>query len=66
MSKREVVVNPGASVGPDAGVFQECGPREGMRDDFATIPEHHKAPPTTSKGAVWVRVKATPHGHRKS
>ena len=64
MSKRKVVVIPGTSVGSDAGVFQERGSRGGMRNNFATIPENHTAPPTTGKGAAWVRIKATPHGHR--
>jgi hypothetical protein len=64
MSKRTVEVVPGVSVGTDAGVFQERGPRGGMRDNFATIAEKRKAPPTTSKGAHWVRIDATPHGHR--
>ena len=64
MAKGKVEVIPGASVGRDAGVFQEHGPRGGMRDNFATIPENHRAPPTTGKGASWVRIGATPHGHR--
>lgn len=64
MSKREVVVTPGVSVGRDAGVFQERGPRGGMRDNFATIPEHHRAPPTSKPDSEWVRVDSTPHGHR--
>jgi hypothetical protein len=64
MAKRSVVVTPGVSVGTNAGVYQEQGPRGGMRDSFATIPENHRAPPTSGKGASWVRIKATPHGHR--
>ena len=64
MAKGKVEVVPGASVGRDAGVFQEQGPRGGRRDNFATIPENHRAPPTTGKGASWVRIGATPHGHR--
>jgi hypothetical protein len=64
MAKRRVEVVPGASVGKDAGVFQEQGPRGGMRDNFATIAENHRAPPTTSRGSSWVRIDATPHGHR--
>jgi hypothetical protein len=55
MSKRKVEVVPGASVGKDAGVFQERGPLGGLRRNLATIPENHRAPPTTSRGADWVR-----------
>ncbi len=64
MPKREITVVPGVSVGRDAGVFQERGPRGGMRDNFATIPENHRAPPTTTRKANWVRIDATPHGHQ--
>lgn len=64
MPKREVVVTPGVSVGRDAGVFQERGPRGGMHDNFATIPERHKAPPTSKPASEWVRVNPTPHGRR--
>jgi hypothetical protein len=66
MAIRKTQVMPGASVGRDAGVFQECGPRGGWRDNFATIAENHRAPPTTSKGATWVRIDPTPNGHRPS
>jgi hypothetical protein len=65
MAKREVTVTPGVSVGSDAGVFQERGPRGGLRDNFATIPERHKAPPTSRPNSEWVRIKPTPHGHRE-
>jgi hypothetical protein len=51
MSRRKVEVVPGASVRRDAGVFQERGRRGGWHDNFATIAENRKAPPTTSKGA---------------
>jgi hypothetical protein len=64
MSKGKAEVVPGTSVGRDAGAFQERGPRGGMRDNFATIPENHRAPPTTIRGADWVRIGATPRGHR--
>ncbi len=56
MPKREVTVVPGTNVGRDAGVFQERGPRGGMRDNFATIPEQHKAPPTSKPDSEWVRM----------
>jgi hypothetical protein len=64
MSERKVLVTPGVNVGRDAGVFQEQGPRGGMRDNFTTIPERHKAPPTSKPGSQWVRIEPTPHGHR--
>jgi hypothetical protein len=64
MSRGKVEVVPGVNVGRDAGVFQERGRRGGWHDNFATIAENRKAPPTTSKGATWMGIGATPHGHR--
>ena len=43
MSKR-TIGTPGQGVGRNAGVFQDRGPRGGMHDNFATIPEGHEAP----------------------
>lgn len=60
----KVTVPPGTNVGRNAGVFQERGPRGGMHENYATIPEQHRAPPTTTKGSEWVRIDPTPHGHR--
>lgn len=60
---RKVTVPPGKSVGREAGLLQERGPRGGMHDNYATIPEHHRAPPTTGKDSDWVRIGPTPHGH---
>ncbi len=57
-------VKPGQTTGNQAGIYQERGPRGGMRDNFTTIPENRTAPPTSSPGATWTRVRTTPHGQR--
>jgi hypothetical protein len=42
---------PGSNTGKNAGIFQEQGPRGGMRDNFTTVPENRRMPPTSSPGA---------------
>ena len=61
----DMIKKPGENVGSAAGIYQEIGPRGGRRDNFATVPEHRRLPPTTSPGGSWKPVKVTPHGHRK-
>ncbi len=56
---------PGEVTGGQAGIYQERGPRGGQRDNFTTIPEHTRAPPTSSPGASWERVRTTPHGTKR-
>lgn len=56
---------PGQNVGSNAGIYQEIGPHGGHHDNFATVAENHRLPPTTSSGSSWKPVKVTPHGHRK-
>ena len=55
---------PGTNVGRDGGIYREIGPRGGPKDNFATVPENHRLPPTTTPGGSWKSVKTTPHGHR--
>ncbi|THD60453.1 MAG: hypothetical protein E8A49_13505 [Phenylobacterium sp.] len=55
---------PGSNSGRNGGIFQEQGPRGGKHDNFATVPERTRFPPTTSPGSTWVPVKRTPHGSR--
>jgi hypothetical protein len=55
---------PGTDSGTKGGIYQEQGPRGGLKDNFATIPEHRVFPPTSTPGGTWVPVKTTPHGKR--
>jgi hypothetical protein len=55
---------PGSSSGRDGGIFQEVGPRGGPRDNYTTVPENRRMPPTSEPGATWKPVDRTPHGHR--
>lgn len=61
MSKR---IKPGENTGKDGGIYQEVGPRGGKRENFATIRDNQKAPPTQESGNRWKRVKRTPDSKR--
>ena len=38
-------IKPGQSPGNKGGIYQEQGPKGGKKENFATIPDNHKAPP---------------------
>ncbi|SOE91850.1 hypothetical protein SAMN05414139_04533 [Burkholderia sp. D7] len=56
---------PGQNTGNEGGIYQEQGPRGGLRDNYTTVPEHRPLPPTSKPNSTWVPVKRTPHGHHK-
>ena len=62
---KQPVLPPGANVGRDGGIYQEVGPRGGPKDNYATVAENRRLPPTTAPGHGWAPVDPTPHGHRK-
>lgn len=55
---------PGTNTGRNGGIFREQGPRGGMRDNYATVPDNKPLPPTTSPGSTWVPVSRTPDSKR--
>lgn len=57
-------IKPGTTPGNNGGIFQERGPRGGMKDNFATIPDNHKAPPTSKPDSTWVPKSRTPDSKR--
>lgn len=57
-------MKPGQNTGKNGGIYQEQGPRGGLKNNFATVPENRQLPPTSKPGSTWVPVKQTPHGHR--
>lgn len=63
MSKNNSI-KPGQTPGVNGGIYREQGPRGGMRDNFATIPDNRRAPPTSSPGSVWVPTNVTPNSKR--
>ncbi len=55
---------PGTNTGKNGGIFQEVGPRGGLKENYATVPDHRPLPPTTTPGHTWVPVERTPDSHR--
>jgi hypothetical protein len=56
---------PGTDTGNKGGIYQEIGPRGGLKDNFATVPDHTKLPPTTAPGHEWTPLKITPDSNRR-
>lgn len=46
--------------GKNGGIYQEVGPRGGKKDNFATVKDNERLPPTTKPGHGWVLDKRTP------
>lgn len=55
---------PGENTGKHGGIFQEQGPRGGLRENYVTVPDNRQLPPTTKPGSTWVPVKETPDSKR--
>lgn len=56
---------PGTNSGNQGGIYQERGPRGGLKDNFTTVPENRSFPPTSQPGSTWVPRSKTPHGNHK-
>lgn len=56
---------PGENTGNNGGTYQEVGPRGGKKDNFATVKDNEKLPPTTTPGHEWALVNRTPDSNRK-
>ena len=55
---------PGSSSGSNGGIYREVGPRGGLRDNYATVPDNRQLPPTTKPNSGWVPVRRTPDSKR--
>ncbi|WP_201022907.1 YjzC family protein [Sphingopyxis sp. H115] len=56
--------NPGSSSGKNGGIYQEVGPRGGRYDNYSTVPDNTRLPPTTTPGRGWTQVRRTPDSKR--
>lgn len=57
-------IKPGQTPGNNGGIYREQGPRGGRTDNWATIPDNHRAPPTSKPGNTWVPTNVTPNSKR--
>ncbi len=55
---------PGSNTGRNGGIYQEIGPRGGRHDNYATVPDNTRLPPTSSPGSTWVPTHRTPDSKR--
>jgi hypothetical protein len=56
---------PGENTGKNGGIHREVGPRGGLKDNWAAVPDNKTLPPTSKPGNSWVLEKRTPNSHRK-
>lgn len=55
---------PGSNTGKRGGIYRQVGPRGGEKENYATVPDNHRLPPTTKPGHTWKPVKITPDSDR--
>lgn len=51
---------PGENTGNDGGIYREVGPRGGHKDNWATVRDNERLPPTSQPGHRWELDKRTP------
>lgn len=55
---------PGQNTGKDGGIYREVGPRGGPKDNYATVRDNEKLPPTSRPGHEWELEQRTPNSKR--
>lgn len=54
----------GENTGKHGGIYQEVGRRGGEKDNYATVKDNQRLPPTTQPGHEWKRINRTPDSNR--
>lgn len=65
--KRRAMTNrkkPGQNTKTDGGIYQEVGPRGGKKENYATVRDGEKMPPTSQAGHSWEQIHRTPNSKR--
>lgn len=57
-------LKPGQNTGKNGGIYREVGPRGGKTDNYSTVRDNQKMPPTQKPGNSWEPVKKTPDSKR--
>jgi hypothetical protein len=57
-------MKPGTNTGNSGGIFQEIGPKGGVRPNYVTVADNTPLPPTSSSGSTWKPVHTTPNSKR--
>jgi hypothetical protein len=58
------VKGPGENSGNNGGIYQEVGPRGGVRPNWVTVPDNKTLPPTSEPKHKWKQVRRTPDSDR--
>lgn len=59
-----MALKPGQNSGKNGGIFQEIGPRGGAKDNFTTVRDNQRMPPTQNPNSSWQPVHRTPDSKR--
>lgn len=59
------IYKPGQNTGKDGGIYQEVGPRGGLKNNHSTVRDNQRLPPTTAPGNGWVISNRTPDSKRQ-
>ena len=57
-------LKPGENTGKNGGIYQERGPRGGLKENYTTVPDNRPMPPTTKPGHDWIPKDITPDSNR--
>ena len=55
-----MTLKSGDNTGKNGGIYQEVGPRGGKKENYATIADDRKVPPTSQSGNSWELIQKTP------
>ena len=56
---------PGENTGSDGGIFQEVGSRGGKKENFSSVRDNERLPPTSKPGHAWEQVQRTPDSKKR-
>jgi hypothetical protein len=59
-----IIKKPGSNTGHNGGIFQEIGPRGGLKTNYTTVPDNTQLPPTSKPKSGWIPLKVTPPSNR--
>lgn len=55
---------PGTNTGNQGGIYQEQGPKGGLKPNYATVADNKPLPPTSKPGSTWVPSSITQNSKR--
>ena len=57
-------IKSGENTLDNGGIYQEVGPKGGLKKNYCTVRDNQILPPVTTKGHSWVLSQKTPDSSR--